>query len=70
MGFPLINPCNFPKAMKLPVKVRVPTKTDNEIVDRLNVVRLSLGFTNSAAATSADAIPPKPLNIATASFLL
>ena len=50
---PLTNPCNFPKAIKLPVNVSVPTNTDSEIVDRLNTDSESLGFTNSAAATRA-----------------
>ena len=63
-GLPLTNPCSFPKAIKLPVKVSVPTKTDRAMVDRVKDV-ISPDFVNSAAATRADAPPPNPLNMAT-----
>ena len=55
----------MPKAIKLPVNVRVPTKTDREIVDKLNVDNMPSGFQYSAEAIRAEAIPPKPLKIAT-----
>ena len=66
IGLPLINPCSFPKAIKLPVRVRVPINTDKIIVTNKNVLGdWSYWLKNSALATRADAPPPKPLNIAT-----
>ena len=47
------------------MNVNVPTKTDKEIVDKLNVGSMPSGFKYSAEAIRAEAIPPKPLNIAT-----
>ena len=47
------------------MNVNVPTKTDKEIVDKLNVDSMPSGFKYSAEAIRAEAIPPKPLNIAT-----
>ena len=64
MGLPLINPCSLPKAIKLPVNVRVPTKTLIAIVAALKVDGFA-GLKYSAAATRADAPPPKPLKMAT-----
>ena len=64
MGLPLINPWSFPKAIKLPVNVKVPTNTLMAIVDELNVEGLA-GLKYSAAATNAEAPPPNPLKIAT-----
>ncbi len=64
MGLPLTNPCSFPKAIKLPVNVNVPTKTLMAIVAELNVDGFA-GFKYSAAATNAEAPPPNPLKIAT-----
>ena len=46
------------------MNVRVPTKTDKEIVDKLNVDNVPPGFKYSAEAIRAEAIPPKPLKIA------
>ena len=43
----------------------MPTKTDKEIVDKLKVDNMPLGFKYSAEAIRAEAIPPKPLKIAT-----
>ena len=60
-----MKPCNFPKAIKLPVKVNVPTSTAKTIVAALNVDGFFAGFKYSAAATKADAPPPNPLKIAT-----
>ena len=51
--------------MKLPVNVKVPTKTDKEMVDKLNVDNMPSGFKYSAEAIKEEAIPPKPLKIAT-----
>ena len=59
-----MNPCNLPNAIKLPVNVSVPTKIDTTIVPIVNA-DMSPVFRNSAAATSAEALPPKPLKIAT-----
>ena len=68
-GFVVTRPCNFPKAIKLPVKVSVPTRTLSVIVSIKNVVGLGveelIDLKNSAEATRAEAAPPKPLNIAT-----
>ena len=47
------------------MNVNVPTKTDKEIVDKLNVDSMPSGFNYSAEAIRAEAIQPKPLNIAT-----
>ena len=47
------------------MNVRVPTKTDKEMVDKLNVDNMPSGFKYSAEAIRAEAIPPKPLKIAT-----
>ena len=64
IGLPLTNPCNLPKAIKLPVNVSVPTNTLMAIVAALNVDGFA-GLKYSAAATKADAPPPNPLKIAT-----
>ena len=47
------------------MNVKVPTKMDKDIVAILKESSGSLGFKNSAAAIRADAMPPKPLKIAT-----
>ena len=62
-----MKPCNFPKAIKLPVNVRVPMKIDTIIVVTRNVDWSEVPNLekNSAVATSADAPPPNPLKIAT-----
>ena len=64
MGFPLINPCNFPNAIKLPVNVNVPINILREIV-KIAKVAVESAEKLSEHATRADAPPPKPLNIAT-----
>ena len=50
--------------MKLPVNVSVPTKIEITIVDTVNA-EIGPVLRNSAAAISAEALPPKPLNMAT-----
>ena len=64
MGWPLMNPGSFPKAIKLPVNVRVPTKIYTMTVESVKVEMVP-ELRNSAAATRADALPPNPLKMAT-----
>ena len=63
-GLPDTNPCSLPNATMLPEKVIAPMSTDAAIDTS---VRTSSPPTIviSAAATSAEAPPPKPLNAAT-----
>ena len=66
MGFPEMRPLSFPKATKLPEKVTVPIKHESTILipsPRGDVTPSESNLKSSAAATSAEAAPPKPLNI-------
>ena len=59
-------PCNFPKAIRLPVRVMDPMMMDAATV--IGTIRFTselLSLIISAAATIADAAPPNPLNTAT-----
>ena len=67
MGFPVIKPCNFANAMKEPVKVTLPIKVPSRIVTPVVLTPIPGVATNSAIATSAEAPPPKALNIPTSS---
>ena len=68
MGLVVMTSCSFPKAMRLPEKVTSPIS-----VPSIMLTPTSLGMpsavprslTNSEAAMSADAPPPRPLNTAT-----
>ena len=65
MGVPLIKPCNFAKARKLPVKVTPPINTSNNmemLISRGIGCELSNNRQNSATAISAEEAPPKPLS--------
>ena len=58
-----MNPCSFPKAIKLPVNVRVPTKIDTTI-ERFSIRPFrspSVGNNATPIATNSDDIPPEPL---------
>ncbi len=61
-GRPLMTPANFAAAMKLPVKVKVPTQrartavASEKVLTEKNIV---------APPTRADAAPPTPLSIPT-----
>ena len=59
-ALPETIPCNFPNAIKLPEKVKVPINTLRQIIKLKSSI-----LKNSEDATKADAAPPKPLKIAT-----
>ena len=61
-------PCSLPNAIRLPEKVTAPISVLSTMVTpspRPRDVPLPPTRTNSAAATAADAAPPKPLKTAT-----
>ena len=67
-GFPVTMPCSLPKAIRLPEKVTAPISVLSTIVTPASVPSAGPAppaRTNSAAATAADAPPPKPLKTAT-----
>ena len=69
-GAPEMKPWSLPKAMKLPENVTPPINTPAMMLISASkpaspVVPPAVSRQNSAAATKADAPPPKPLNIPT-----
>ena len=70
MGFPETIPLSFPNATKLPEKVTVPIKHEITILSPspwVESIFRDCSRRSSAPATSAEAAPPKPLNIPTSS---
>ena len=66
-GWVATIPCNFPKAIMLPVRVMDPMMMDAAtVIDTIRFTsELLFSLIISAAATIADAAPPNPLNMAT-----
>ena len=62
IGWPLIKPCNFPNAIKLPVKVSVPIKIERIIVvnpDKTNIkshIEKCLSSTEGPIVSASDYI--------------
>ena len=70
MGFPETIPLSFPKATKLPENVTVPIRHESTMLTPSpsgDVIPRDSSLKSSAAATNAEAAPPKPLNIPTSS---
>ena len=65
IALPLINSCNFKKAIILPENVTNPINTLKDIIKIGNLSGVLLKLTNSALAINAEAEPPNPLKIAT-----
>ncbi len=61
-----MSPWSLPNATKLPVKVTEPMRIEMRMVTTVSTGSASRSDSiTSVAATSAEAIPPRPLNIAT-----